>query len=78
MKKEILKMEAVEKKDDAALLKEVAEIKQRLFDSKQKLLRGELKEVAVFKVLRKNIARMLTVLNQRKKSAPNKKEEKTK
>ena len=50
----------IKKMDRAALEKKVAELKKEYFEKKQKLLRGEQKDISEFKKLRKTVARLLT------------------
>jgi ribosomal protein L29 len=56
------------KKEPAALLKEIESLRVSMFENKQKLLRGEFKEIAQFAKSRKAIARMMTVLNEKKEN----------
>ena len=50
----------IKKMDRAALEKKVAELKKEYFEKRQKLLRGEQKDISEFKKLKKTVARLLT------------------
>ncbi|MDR2428590.1 MAG: 50S ribosomal protein L29 [Candidatus Margulisbacteria bacterium] len=56
----MLTWEEIKKMDRAALEKKVAELKKEYFEKKQKLLRGEQKDISEFKKLKKTVARLLT------------------
>ncbi|GBR75813.1 50S ribosomal protein L29P [Candidatus Termititenax persephonae] len=57
----MLTLEEIRKMDRAALEQKVAELKKEYFEKKQKLLRGEHKNIAEFRQIRRTIARLLTV-----------------
>jgi ribosomal protein L29 len=56
----MLTWEEIKKMDRAAIEKKVAELKKEYFEKKQKLLRGEQKDISEFKKLKKTVARLLT------------------
>jgi ribosomal protein L29 len=56
----MLTWEEIKKLDRAAAEKKVAELKKEYFEKKQKLLRGEQKDISEFKKLKKTVARLLT------------------
>ena len=56
----MLTMEEIKKMDRAEIEKKVAELKKEYFEKKQKLLRGEHKDIAEFKKIRRTVARLLT------------------
>jgi ribosomal protein L29 len=56
----MLTWEEIKKMDRAALEKKVAELKKEYFEKRQKLLRGEQKDISEFKKLKKTVARLLT------------------
>ncbi|GBR73243.1 50S ribosomal protein L29P [Candidatus Termititenax aidoneus] len=56
----MLTWEEIKKMDRAAIEKKVGELKKEYFEKKQKLLRGEQKDISEFKKLKKTVARLLT------------------
>jgi len=58
--KEIKKLENTKK------LEKIQELKKEMYENKQKLIKGELKDVSIFNKSRKTIARILTVLREEK------------
>ncbi|MDR1997336.1 MAG: 50S ribosomal protein L29 [Candidatus Margulisbacteria bacterium] len=57
----MLDLQEIKKLDAAGLYKKVAELKKDYFEKKQKLLRGEHKDISEFRKIRRTIARLLTV-----------------
>jgi len=58
-----MKIEEIKKMDAAAITKKIEELKKDIFDNRQKAFSGELKDSSVIGKAKKDIARLMTVLN---------------
>lgn len=58
-------------KSPAQLVKMQAEMREQVRDSRFKVSQNQLKEVRTIRVLKKNLARVATVLSKQSKEAPN-------
>ncbi|MDR2430783.1 MAG: 50S ribosomal protein L29, partial [Candidatus Margulisbacteria bacterium] len=56
-----LTLAEIKKLDADGIAKKTAELRKDYFEKKQKLLRGEHKDISEFKKIRRTIARLLTV-----------------
>jgi ribosomal protein L29 len=54
-------MTEIKKLDPQAAAQKVAELRKEIFENRQKLIRGEFKDVSFFKKKRREIARLLSV-----------------
>jgi ribosomal protein L29 len=59
----MLTVEEIKKLDGAGINKKIGELKKDYFEKRQKLLRGEHKDISEFKKIKRTIARLLTILN---------------
>ena len=57
----MLTYEEIKKLNRAEIVKKISELKKDYFEKKQKLLRGEHKDISEFKKIKKTVARLLTV-----------------
>ncbi|GBR72413.1 50S ribosomal protein L29P [Candidatus Termititenax spirochaetophilus] len=69
----MITFEEIKKLDRAGINKNVNDLKKDYFEKKQKLLRGEHKDVSEFKKIKRTIARLQTVLTTLPPEAPVKK-----
>ena len=60
-----LKMEELKVLDDDELVRRERELRENLFKTRMKLAIGQMSKVADIGVMRRNLARILTVLRQR-------------
>lgn len=64
-----MKINEIREKDDAALLKDMAEIRKQLFTLRTQAVTQKLEDPSKLGKLRRDIARIQTVLNERKRAA---------
>lgn len=58
-----LEMAEIKKMDANKINKKIIDLKKEVFDHRQKLIKGELKDSSVIDKTKKNIARLSTVLS---------------
>ena len=57
----MLTYEEIKKLNRSEITKKIAELKKEYFEKKQKLLRGEHKDISEFKKIKRTVARLLTM-----------------
>ena len=61
-----MRIDEIRNLTDEELQERILELNDLVFDSKIKAIRNELKDIAIFKKSRREIARILTLINERK------------
>lgn len=64
-----MKIKDIREKDDAALLKDMADFRKQLFTLRTQAVTQKLEDPSKLGKLRRDIARIQTVLNERKRAA---------
>jgi ribosomal protein L29 len=64
----IAQLSELRKMDKKVLEKKIMDSHKEVFENNQKLFRGEIKDYSLFRKERKNVARILTLLNETKEN----------